>query len=347
MIDHATGSQLSLGMTCVTSKLIVVAGLRRSGLHACVRWLIPHFPGRVRLINDPFLPERPKPDGFQRMASDFDVIGGRVRVAATPAVLAAYRRESNLLTAKSLPRPWRSLAGWFLARWWNAWQARLPVAAGLPVANLDEEIPETIILLLENITVADLRAGIDAHLQAYLHWMAKNCQVTVQPFPTPIPLVLVLRSPWNNLASLLKNPDVWGPIQYRLVAPEQLMPAWIDQARIVCGEDTSLSGGRWQPIPFIYDRWFAEVEYRQRVAAELGVPHTDAGLQQVMNFGGGSSFEGTGTEGKAQGMRVLDRWRHYEQHPLMRAMFASGEVRSLARSAFGEAAVEAALAGRS
>jgi hypothetical protein len=33
-------------------RLISVIGLRRSGLHAVVNWLIGLHPGRVRLVND-------------------------------------------------------------------------------------------------------------------------------------------------------------------------------------------------------------------------------------------------------------------------------------------------------
>jgi len=58
-----------------------------------------------------------------------------------------------------------------------------------------------------------------------------------------------------------------------------------------------------------FDHWFAFPEYRKELAKQLGVPFTDAGLNTVPRFAAGSTFDKRKYDGKAQEMKVLERWK--------------------------------------
>jgi hypothetical protein len=59
-----------------------------------------------------------------------------------------------------------------------------------------------------------------------------------------------------------------------------------------------------------FDQWFADPEYREELCAQLDIPFTDAGLNVVPRFADGSTFDLRNFDGKAQEMRVLERWQH-------------------------------------
>lgn len=69
-----------------------------------------------------------------------------------------------------------------------------------------------------------------------------------------------------------------------------------------------------------FNRWFAEPEYRRELAAALKVEFTDRGLNAVSAEGGGSSFDGIAFQGRAQSMRVLERWPGWLDDSLFRAL---------------------------
>ena len=65
----------------------------------------------------------------------------------------------------------------------------------------------------------------------------------------------------------------------------------------------------WYTIKF--DDWFSSKEYRKKICDDLGLQFTDNGLNKVMNFGSGSSFDRQAFDEKAQSMKVLERWKQY------------------------------------
>jgi len=58
-----------------------------------------------------------------------------------------------------------------------------------------------------------------------------------------------------------------------------------------------------------FDDWFTDKNYRQNICEYLHIPFTDAGLNKVAYFGNGSSFDEQTYDGKAQEMKVLERWK--------------------------------------
>jgi hypothetical protein len=118
--------------------------------------------------------------------------------------------------------------------------------------------------------------------------------------------VLILRDPFNWLASRLKIGfrDVKGP------RVRTMIDLWLEYAREFLGETTLVP----RPTVFVnYNRWFSDLQYRGQLAEELGVPLLDEGIGQVATHAGGSSFDGTAFAGRAQDMKVLERWRTFSK----------------------------------
>jgi hypothetical protein len=60
-----------------------------------------------------------------------------------------------------------------------------------------------------------------------------------------------------------------------------------------------------------YNRWFAEKEYRKRLAVRLNIPFTDEGISAII-WPGESTFDGSDYDGRAQEMNVFERWKQLE-----------------------------------
>jgi hypothetical protein len=140
--------------------------------------------------------------------------------------------------------------------------------------------------------------------------------------------ILILRDPFNWMASRLKIGfrDVKGPTR------RTLTDLWLEYAREFLGETKHVP----QPAVFVnYNRWFSEKEYRRELADELGVPFLDEGLGQVATQAGGSSFDGTAFEGRAQDMKVLERWRSFADDEEFRQLIGHAEVFDCSDRLFG------------
>ncbi len=107
-------------------------------------------------------------------------------------------------------------------------------------------------------------------------------------------IILVLRNPINNYASLIKSPSLgW---QYK----NTFLNDWMAYSGFY---NNSLF------IPFIFDLWFQSKDYREYLAMMFEVPFTDKGLNSITSIG--SSFDGKEFQGKAQEMDVLNRWQEF------------------------------------
>ncbi len=65
-----------------------------------------------------------------------------------------------------------------------------------------------------------------------------------------------------------------------------------------------------------FDHWFKFRAYRKQLAKRLQIPFTDDGLNDVPRFASGSTFDHREYDGKAQEMRVLERWKMAQGNPL-------------------------------
>jgi len=96
--------------------------------------------------------------------------------------------------------------------------------------------------------------------------------------------LLLLRDPFNLLASRLQK-------NYMQVRDPQktVVDMWIDYAKEYLGETEYLKNNK---TCVNYNRWFMDVDYRQQVAEHLKLEFSDAGIDEVKGYGGGSSFAG-------------------------------------------------------
>jgi hypothetical protein len=83
-----------------------------------------------------------------------------------------------------------------------------------------------------------------------------------------------------------------------------------------------------------YNEWVTSVEYRREVAAALGLEFDDRGAHKVPAAAGGSSFDGTAYDGRAEEMPVLRRWHRFITDPRFRYMLTP-EVLKLSDRIFG------------
>lgn len=123
--------------------------------------------------------------------------------------------------------------------------------------------------------------------------------------------VLVLRDPLNLLASRKKAGLLNGHYTHhgsRPISDTVLKKIYKQHARQFAGEKKYLKN---KLVTVSYNRWVTDKSYRQAIAEQLGLHFSDAGINEVMEVAGGSSFDGTSFHQAAQKMDVLNRWVHY------------------------------------
>lgn len=155
-------------------------------------------------------------------------------------------------------------------------------------AMLEAEYPDTLVANYEDTTyIARLFSP------AYHNFLAEN---------VPMNDIIVVRDIYSLLASRLQKCSNNGTMSWR--NPEALEPAWNDHA--------------WHhangTLTFInYNRWVQSPEYRMQLMGRLGLTSAEDAIQEVPNFGEGSSFDGRTLDGQALAMNVLARWNDLNQ----------------------------------
>ncbi len=120
-----------------------------------------------------------------------------------------------------------------------------------------------------------------------------------------------------------------------------MVEMWLEYAKEFTNESRYL---KRQRICVNYNRWFVDVDYRRALAAQLEIPFSDAGLNTISAFGGGSSFDGVGDingdrnglSKSASALDVANRWRQFADDPTFRQLFDSDELWHYSTQIFGE-----------
>src|SRR5215203_807961 len=113
--------------------------------------------------------------------------------------------------------------------------------------------------------------------------------------------LLILRDPRNLLASRLASGYGW--LEDGLVAR-----LWAQHAREFLGLRRNL---RQERLMVSYNEWARSEAYRRGVAKALGLEFDDQAAKKVPAAAGGSSFDGTAYDGRAEEMPVLRRWHAF------------------------------------
>lgn len=314
---------------------VFVLGLRRSGIHGVLSWLIPHFDGMSRLINDhdfrfgssvsPIHSDDPvlyyQSRGGQAVEVGFNVDFG--------PMLEEHIRATSEQFLAATPGWLRPIAR-SIVRKYKRSRAELPRRyRQIPYDPSDlRKIAHRNIYVFENMSPVEFAGTFRRWRQeVYLPWL----ETAGFSAPSRVRVVQIIREPWNQMASLLKNAPTRPP---RVVGPAEFRDLWVDYARENVGETSHLRGVG--PVLHVnFPRWFSEPSYRVELAGAMDLPPTDAGLEIVPDFGGGSSFDAQSKHGKAQDMKVRERWRAFTSAPEMRRLCSDGEVRELSRRVFG------------
>jgi len=160
-------------------------------------------------------------------------------------------------------------------------------------------------------------------------------ELDVQPFrntPSSVTHVLILRHPQNLFASRIRKAFLIDHPAYPRHAGKLLnnqIKLWKSHAREFLGETKRLPN-----LTGVYfDRWFVDQEYRAAVSHQLGLEFTDAGISEVSQEGGGSSFDGTHFDGRSESMDVLNRRDHLDtkEQELLETILSDPELADLRR----------------
>lgn len=85
----------------------------------------------------------------------------------------------------------------------------------------------------------------------------------------------------------------------------------------------------------LYDQWFGDRRYRRNISKQLGLTFSDAGLNQILPVGYGSSFDKRKFDGRAQQMDVLNRWQRRVGWTYLDYIQADTELMKLSETIFG------------
>jgi hypothetical protein len=110
--------------------------------------------------------------------------------------------------------------------------------------------------------------------------------------------ILILRDPWNWLASYIAHGDFFNK------AIEQ----YVCHFRYALDTNNSF-------VPVNFNLWFSSLDYRKQLAEVLGLDHSDEFLNGVSPLGAGSSFDKLQFDGNAQQMKVLERYKGFLDNP--------------------------------
>jgi hypothetical protein len=113
-----------------------------------------------------------------------------------------------------------------------------------------------------------------------------------------------------------------------------------DYASIVLKRKSSGNSGMDESLnDFIfinYNKWFLDDKYRQSIAKKLGFITDGKNYERVPKAGGGSTFEGLSLDGKAENLKVLERWKSMKDHPLYQKIKSDKELHEYSNQLFGD-----------
>jgi hypothetical protein len=112
-------------------------------------------------------------------------------------------------------------------------------------------------------------------------------------------LFVVIRDAYNLFASVLKYVENRGKeSDYYLNNPDERTKRLLDHYS-------------YTEHHLNFNKWFVDKEYRDSICESLGLKNTDAGRNEIGDFGKGSSFSKLECDGKATEMNVLERYKHF------------------------------------
>ena len=169
---------------------------------------------------------------------------------------------------------------------------------------------------------------IAGHEERSLKDVAWACG-TSDVFGSGTDLVVVLRDFKNWVASYIKMAGRDGKPYDELINDEK-----IDTYKDHCKFFFESSDIEY----ILFNQWFSSEEYRRELAERLNLTFTDAAIDQESPFGGGSSFDKMEHLKTASLMKVNERYKQMESHPVYdRIIKENQEVLEMSNEIFASA----------
>lgn len=211
----------------------------------------------------------------------------------------------------------------------NSW-----IKYGLVEQKLKEFVPETediktkilsvdrnlLMMNFENLNPAKLPMTTNQYIERFVP--VKNAQC-----------ILVIRDIFNFIASRVKSGreltvEDLAENNVRLASTIEL---WKTYAREYLGITNYLP----QKVSVNFNKWFTDCGYRKNLSKMFCVDREILNWDTVSTYGGGSSFDNQNIN--ASQMKVLERWREYENIAAYRNLFQNDmELVSLSERIFGK-----------
>ncbi len=285
-------------MTFYSQVDIFILGIRRSGNHAISNWLIPHYQGVVRYFNVFSFIEQLRPENNRVQGTTTEIYTNLQGKTFCLSSVTVNDTASN-----KLPN-------------WAINHVKIPANANL--FGCENLTPQHIYEVFDNWYDLKYKKIVEHN----------GMQITDRRI-----FIIILRNPFNNIASMMQKPILSPPNNIPI---SQLPATWIAYAKEYLGETSYLKNlGNF--ITLNYDLWFSDQNYRKSLSAKLNQPFTDAGLQKVTGqHGGGSSFDGVAFSDKAQQMKVLERWKFFQNDREYLSLLKNEELLALYKRIYGE-----------
>lgn len=141
----------------------------------------------------------------------------------------------------------------------------------------------------------------------------------------PSQISIILRDPYNWLASMYKFQMKEGTYTVRARPLDEFIDLWIRMAEYVEINPRTLIN---------YNKWFKNIQYRRMLEKRWGFGETDATINFISGYGGGSTFEGY--DKKAQELDVFNRWKVVKDDPeYKRLILGNDKIKSISERMFG------------
>lgn len=146
--------------------------------------------------------------------------------------------------------------------------------------------------------------------------------------------VIIVRDPYNQFASRLKwlfklhSPEI--PHLIHPVAKKMLVERWKQYAREYLGWTNIVPN----KVVISYNQWFIDEDYRRSISKQLNLEFNDR-FKNKLSMQGKSSFDEFKYENKANEMKVLERWKAFQNNYIFTELIADEELRVLSDKIFG------------
>lgn len=282
----------------VNDHLYCVYGLRRSGNHAVISWVLDNTPGRPQVhLNDVHVLGPSPYHAFVHMQ-----IRGIDRYTCNRKRFRLNRHVLTRIAGPLLP----------VRRRMHIDTGILAKSGVLDVEAIRKVRKRVLVVSYEDIDLENPR--LHKFLSAPDEYVGPSKRLTQ---------FIILRDPYNVFASLL---------QRGYMTPTSLgfySRIWKQHARYFqAGQDAT---GR-PLVPVNYNSWASDRNYRIDTAAKLGFETDGSPYMRVPRFGGGSSFEGK--VDSAEKLSTSDRWAAFVDDADYRSMF-DDDIRETAKDLFG------------